>query len=58
MRKKLLLLILSLAAGAGALTAPLAQASGTHSCRFPCQSCICNDAGIPIACTNLCGPGV
>lgn len=59
MRKKLLLLVLSLAAVAGALTAPLAQASGTHACRFGCRSCVCNDAGVPIACTNVfCGTEV
>jgi len=59
MRRKLLLLALSFAAVAGALAAPRAQAAGTHSCRFGCRSCICNDAGVPIACTNVfCGPEV
>ena len=53
MRKKMLLLILSLAATAASLTAPTAQAAGTHACQFGCRSCICNASGIPIACTNV-----
>jgi hypothetical protein len=54
MRKKMFLLVLALAAVAGSLTAPRAQAvdGGTHSCRFGCRSCVCNAAGVPIACTN------
>jgi len=66
MRKKMLLLILSLAALAGTLMGPLAQAGGTHSCpictTYPdgsqcCVSCICDDAGHRIACTNhFCPP--
>jgi hypothetical protein len=54
MRKKMLLLALSLAALAGSLTTQRAQAvSGTHSCRFGCRSCICDASGLPIACTNV-----
>lgn len=54
MRKKMLFLVLTLAAVAGSLTAPRAQAAGgTHSCRFGCRSCICDASGIPIACTNV-----
>ncbi|HEY4591530.1 MAG TPA: hypothetical protein VIJ61_03930 [Thermoanaerobaculia bacterium] len=52
MRKKMLLLILALAATAASVTAPRAQAAGTHSCQFGCRSCICDASGIPIACTN------
>lgn len=54
MRKKLMLLVLSLAAVAGSLAVPQAQAADTHPCRFPCRSCICDSSGIPIACTNTC----
>jgi hypothetical protein len=59
MRKKMLLLALALLALAGSLTG--VEAAGTHSCprctTYPngsqcCVSCICNGAGIPIACTN------
>ena len=54
LRKKMLLLALALAATAASLTAPSAQAiDTTHSCRFGCRSCICNSAGVPIACTNV-----
>jgi hypothetical protein len=53
MRKKMLLLTLALAAAAASLTVPSAQATGTHSCRFGCRSCICDASGIPIACTNV-----
>jgi membrane protease subunit (stomatin/prohibitin family) len=66
MRKKMLLLALSLAAAAASLTAPSAVASGTHSCprcttyadgSQCCVSCICNSSGFPIACTNnFCPP--
>ena len=59
MRKKIMLLTLALAATAASLTAPRAQADGTHACRFGCRSCICNSAGVPIACTNVvCQPEV
>jgi hypothetical protein len=57
MRKKMMLLALSLAALAGALTAPRLQADTTHACHFGCRSCICNSAGVPIACTQVvCSP--
>jgi hypothetical protein len=59
MRKKLMMLALSLAALAGALTAPRLQADTTHSCQLGCRSCVCNSAGVPIACTNVyCNPQV
>jgi hypothetical protein len=66
MRKKMLLLALTLAAVAGSLTAPRALAGGTHSCpictTYPdgsqcCVSCICDSSGRRIACTdNFCPP--
>ncbi|MBW8878380.1 MAG: hypothetical protein JF614_25745 [Acidobacteria bacterium] len=66
MRKKMLLLTLSLATVAGALMAPRVEAGGTHGCprcttyadgSRCCVSCVCNSAGIPIACTqNFCPP--
>lgn len=66
MRKKMLLLALSLATLAGSLSASRAVAGGTHACprctTYPdgsqcCVSCICNSAGFPIACTNnFCPP--
>jgi membrane protease subunit (stomatin/prohibitin family) len=66
MRKKMMLLALSLAALAGALTAPSAQAGGTYSCprcttyadgSQCCISCVCGSNGFPIACTNnYCAP--
>lgn len=61
MPKKMLLLVLVLAALAGALVGPLAEAGGTHACprctTYPdgsqcCVSCICDDAGRLVACTN------
>ncbi|MFL6195303.1 MAG: hypothetical protein ACJ75H_14095 [Thermoanaerobaculia bacterium] len=65
MRKKMMLLALSLAAVTGALSAP-AQAGGTYSCprcttyadgTKCCVSCICGSNGFPIACTNnYCAP--
>ncbi len=68
MRRKLLLLVLSLALLAGSLTTFRAEAAGNHACRFCttqpdgatcCRSCVCNAQGIPIACTQVaCGPGV
>lgn len=65
MRKKLLLLALSLTALAGSLSYR-AEAAGTHSCPICvtysdgsqcCRSCVCNDRNIPIACTqHFCPP--
>lgn len=66
MRKKMLLLALSLAAAAAALTAPTASAGSTHSCPICtvyangsecCVSCICDASGRRIACTaHFCPP--
>jgi hypothetical protein len=66
MRKKMLFLALSLAAVAGVLSAPRIEAAGTHACprcttysdgSQCCVSCVCNGAGVPIACTNnFCPP--
>jgi hypothetical protein len=66
MRKKLLLLVLSLAALAGSLLAPRAEADSYHACPICttysngsqcCVSCVCNSKNIPIACTdNYCPP--
>ncbi|MDP9121794.1 MAG: hypothetical protein M3O15_10600 [Acidobacteriota bacterium] len=66
MRKKMLLLTFALAAVAGALTAPRAVASGTHSCPICttysdgsrcCVSCVCDSSGHVLACTNnFCPP--
>ena len=63
MRKKMLLLILALAAAAGALASRV-EAGGTHACprcrTYPdgsqcCVSCVCDSHNIPIACTqNFC----
>lgn len=66
MRKKLLLLALSLTALAGSLSYR-AEASGTHACPICttysdgsrcCVSCICDDTtGALVACTNhICPP--
>ena len=61
MRKKLLLLVLSLAALAGSLTA-YADNGGTHSCPICtiysngsqcCVPCICDSNNVPLACTDL-----
>lgn len=61
MRKKMLLLALSLATLAGSLTASRAAAGGTYFCPICttyadgsqcCVSCTCNSSGVPIACTN------
>ena len=62
MRKKMMLLALSLAALAASLTAPRVKADGTHGCPICttyancsqcCVSCICDDeTGQPVACTN------
>ncbi len=66
MRKKMLLLTLSLLALAGALSTSRAEAGGTHACprctTYPdgskcCVSCICDASGRPVACTqNFCPP--
>ena len=67
MRKKMLLLALSVTVLTGALAAPRANAGGTtHSCPICttyadgsqcCVSCICDEAGQRIACTNhFCPP--
>lgn len=66
MRKKMLFLVLALAATAGSLSTSRATASTTHSCTFCttysdgsqcCRSCVCNSSGLPIACTqNFCPP--
>ena len=64
MRKKMLLLALSLATTAGVLSASRIEAAGNHACprckTYPdgsqcCVSCICDSHNIPIACTqNFC----
>ena len=62
-RRKLWLLVLSLAVLAGSLAAPRVQAEGEGggSCTFCttepdgrvcCQHCSCPGSGLPIACTN------
>ena len=66
MRKKLLLLALSLAAVAGLVLTPGVQAGGTHACPICttyadcstcCVSCICDSSGRIIACTDhFCPP--
>ena len=62
MRKKLLLLSLSLAAMAGSLLAPGAEANGYHSCPICrtysdgsqcCVGCICDSSGTTVACTDV-----
>jgi hypothetical protein len=62
MRKKMLFLVLALAASVSSVTSSRAVASGTHACpictTYPdgsqcCRSCICGANGIPIACTNV-----
>jgi hypothetical protein len=62
MRKKLLLLSLSLGAIAGSLLAPRAEATGYHSCPICttysdgsqcCVGCICDSSGMTVACTNV-----
>jgi hypothetical protein len=59
--KKVLLLILALVSLAGLAAGTLAEAGGTHSCPICttyengstcCVSCICDDAGHLVACTN------
>jgi hypothetical protein len=60
MRKKMLLLALSLATTASALASPiLINPGGSHPCQQCttlsngaqcCISCVCNDAGIPFLC--------
>lgn len=61
MRKKLLLLALSLAAVAGSFLAPRAEAGGTHACPICttysdgsqcCVSCWCDASGRILACTD------
>ena len=66
MRKKMLFLVLALAAVAGSLSAPQALAGGNHACpictTYPdgsqcCVSCICDASGRIVACTNhFCPP--
>jgi hypothetical protein len=66
MRKKMLLLALSLAAVAAAASTSRATAGGTHSCPICttyadgsqcCVSCICDSSGRIVACTNhFCPP--
>jgi hypothetical protein len=66
MRKKMLFLALTLTATAFSLPAPNAEAVGNHACprcitysngSQCCVSCVCNGAGVPIACTdNYCPP--
>jgi len=61
MRKKMLLLALSLAALAGSLSASRAAAGGTHACprcktyadgSQCCVSCVCDANNHVLACTN------
>lgn len=61
MRKKMLLLALSLAALAGSMSASRAAAGGTHSCPICttyadgsrcCVSCVCDANNQILACTN------
>jgi hypothetical protein len=64
MRKKILLLALALTSVAGALSASLIGSGGSHPCQQCttlsngaqcCISCVCNAAGIPLACAqNAC----
>ena len=65
MRKKLLLLALSLATTASALASPILIGPGSlHPCQQCttlsngaqcCISCLCNDAGVPFTCAqNAC----
>ena len=66
MRKKMLILALSLTAAALSFPAPRAEAGGTYPCprcttysngSQCCVSCVCNSSGFPIACTdNYCPP--
>jgi hypothetical protein len=62
MRKKMLFLALAVAATAASLTAPRAQADGTHSCPICttysdgsqcCVPCVCDSKGHVLACTNV-----
>jgi len=65
MRKKMILLALSLAALAGSLSVR-AEADGTYACpqcityangSQCCVSCVCDSSGFAIACTqNICPP--
>jgi hypothetical protein len=61
MRKKMLLLALSLAALAGSLSVSRAAAGGTHACPMCttysdgsqcCVSCVCDASNHVLACTN------
>jgi hypothetical protein len=61
MRKKMLLLALTLAAAAASLTTPRAVAGGNYSCPICttyadgsqcCVSCICDASGRRISCTD------
>ena len=66
MRKKMLLLILSLAALAGSLTAHAdSDDGGIHGCPICttysngsqcCVPCICDSNNVPLACTNVICP--
>lgn len=66
MRKKLLFLALALVAAASSLSTVRAQAAGFHGCPVCttysdgsqcCVSCLCDDKGHVVACTNnFCPP--
>lgn len=68
MRKKMLFLVVALAAVAGSLSSVRVEAAGNHACPICttnddgsqcCVSCICNDAGRVVACAqNACAPGI
>jgi len=66
MRKKMMFLVLALAAVAASFTSVRANAGGTHACPICtvyadgsecCVSCICDASGRLVACTNhFCPP--
>ena len=66
MRKKMLFLVVALAAVAGSLSTARSQATGFHSCPVCttysdgsqcCVSCVCDDKGHVLGCTNnFCPP--